>query len=105
MHTLLLEEPLLGGVLEDFVRHELLEDLPVVNLLLDSVIDDKSIDLDIPFLSNTQGAISCLEVNHGVPVGVENDNLVCRSQVDAQAACSSGQQEKVVVRASVEGLD
>ena len=79
MHTCLLEEPLLGGVLEDFVRHELLEDLPVVNLLLDSVIDDEPINFDIPFLSNAQGAISSLEVNHGVPVGVENDNLVCRS--------------------------
>ena len=90
MHACLLEEPLLGGVLEDLVRHELLEDLPVVNLLLDSVIDDEAIDLDIPFLSDAQGTISGLEVNHGVPVGVENDNLVCRSQVDTQAACSSG---------------
>ncbi len=79
MHTCLLEEPLLGGVLEDFVRHELLEDLPMINLLFDSVIDDEAIDLDIPFLSDAQGAISSLEVNHGVPVGVKNDYPVCRS--------------------------
>ena len=78
MHTCLLEEPLLGGVLEDFVRHELLENLPMINLLFDSVIDDEAIDLNIPFLSDAQGAISSLEVNHGVPVGVENDYLVCR---------------------------
>ena len=65
--------------MEDFVRHELLEDLPVVNLLLDSVVDDEAIDFDIPFLPDAQRAIRGLEVNHGVPVGVENDHLVCRS--------------------------
>ena len=65
--------------MEDFVRHELLEDLPVVNLLLDSVVDDEAIDFDIPFLPDAQRAIRGLEVNHGVPVGVENDYLVCSS--------------------------
>ena len=79
MHAGLLEEALLGGVLEDFVRHELLEDLPVVNFLLDSVIYDEAIDFDVSFLSDAQGSIGGLEVNHGVPVWVENDHLVCRS--------------------------
>lgn len=79
MHAGLLEEALLGGVLKDFVRHELLEDLPVVNLLLDSVIDDEAVDFDVSFLSDAQGAVGGLEVYHGVPVGVENDHLVCRS--------------------------
>lgn len=104
MHTLLVKELLLGWVLEDFVCHKLFKDLTMVNLFFNTIFNDKSVYHNLAFLSNSKGTVCCLDIDHGVPVGVKDDNFVGRCQIDAQTPYSSCKQEEVVVVTVIESV-
>ena len=83
LHARLIKEFLLGWILQNFVCHEFLENLSMVNFLLDRVINDEAIDLYVSFLTDTEGTISGLKINHGVPIWVKYDYFICCCQIDA----------------------
>eukprot|EP00966_Prymnesium_polylepis_P210783 4880974-Prymnesium_polylepis.2 len=71
------------GVLEHIVAQELLEDLPLVHLLLQRASRHKPEDGDGARLADAIGTLSCLAVVGRVPVGVHQHDAVGTRQVDA----------------------
>ena len=71
--------------------------LPVVDLLFNGSGSEQSVDGDRLCLTNAPGSLLRLHVGARVPVRVIVDDAACASQVDAQPAHASCQQEDKVV--------
>ena len=69
--------------------------LPVVDFLLYSAWGEKSVDGDLPSLTDAPCTLSGLHVRAGVPVWVKDDDPVGSYQIDAQPTHASGQQKEV----------
>lgn len=63
----------------------------MVDLLLDGFLSNESVNRHVPRLADPQGSLSGLHIDHRVPIGVEDDHFVGRSQVNAERADSGCQ--------------
>ena len=93
VEILFLEKSAARRIRQDSVSHELLEDLPVVDLLFDCLLRHEPVDLYVTGLPDSQGPLGCLKIDHWVPVGVKDDDLVGGSQIDPERAHSSRKQK------------
>jgi hypothetical protein len=98
------ELPLSAGVLKDLFCHELLEDLSVVDLFFHAVIDQKTINNNVSLLTDSKCSIGCLDVDHGIPVGVKDYYFVCTFKVDAESSYFGGEEEDKVFVLFVKGV-
>ena len=100
-----LEEALLARILEYLVGEELLEYLPMVDLLLDGAGGEQAVDGHVARLTDAPGAFARLQVVARIPVRVEDDDLVGADEVETQAAHLGRQQEEKYARVRVEAVD
>lgn len=73
--------------------------------LLNSRAGSETKDDNGPGLTDTVAAILGLEILLGIKVGVEEDDCISRSEVDALAASTSRQEEDLIIRVIIEGLN
>ena len=66
---------------------------PVKHFSFIGITRNEPINLDGLILTNPVAASLSLEVILGIPVGVINDDGVCRSEVDAKTTSSRAQQK------------
>ena len=60
---------------------------------LNTVLRNEAINVDLLGLADAVGAVHGLQIRLRIPVAVVENNDVCRSKVDTQATCTSGQAE------------
>ena len=53
---------------------------------------DQAVDHDWPILADSVGAVCCLILDRRIPPGVEEKNVICRGQVEADPAGLEGNQ-------------
>eukprot|EP00964_Phaeocystis_antarctica_P141177 scaffold106158_cov45-Phaeocystis_antarctica.AAC.2 len=99
------DAPALLGLLEHAVAQVLLEDLPVVDLLLERVGRHQPVDRDRALLPHAPRALLGLAIVGGVPVGIDEEHAVGAGEVDAEAAGACRQQEAKDRRVLVEVID
>ncbi len=97
MHIRVLKESLLRWIFKHFVCQEFLEHLPMVNFLLQSIVHNKPVDLNVSLLADSKCPVSCLNVDHRVPVRIKDDHLICSSKIYAKPSDSSRQQKDEVI--------
>jgi len=73
-------------LVDNAIRHALLTDLPVVDLLLHCVVGDKSVDVARPRLAVAVDATHGLAVMTWVPRRIEHHHTTSADQVDTQTA-------------------
>mmetsp|Transcript_122993 Transcript_122993/g.274752 ORF Transcript_122993/g.274752 Transcript_122993/m.274752 type:complete len:746 (-) Transcript_122993:197-2434(-) len=97
-----LEELSLAWVIEHLLCQEVLVDLSLVDLFLESASEHQPVDIDFPLLSDPPCTLACLNVGHGVPVGVEDHDAVSTDNVQAHATDASRQDHRKQVGVAVE---
>ena len=77
---------------EDRVDFQL-DRLPLNDLLLYSILGDQAVDVDIFHLTDSMTSIHCLQVYHGIEIGVVEHDMIGCDQVDTESTCSRRDQE------------
>ena len=77
---------------EDLINFEL-DCLPLDYFLLQCILGHKSVYKDLLLLPYPVGSVHRLEVDLGVEVGVVQDDMVRRRQVEAKPSCTGRYQE------------
>mmetsp|Transcript_67237 Transcript_67237/g.216953 ORF Transcript_67237/g.216953 Transcript_67237/m.216953 type:complete len:204 (+) Transcript_67237:898-1509(+) len=95
----------MARVQEDLLGEAVLAGLPLVDLLLDGAGKDQAVDDDVPVLTDAPGPLACLQVCHGVPVGVEEHHSVGPDDIQAHTADARSQDHREVFRVGIELLD
>mmetsp|Transcript_13168 Transcript_13168/g.39245 ORF Transcript_13168/g.39245 Transcript_13168/m.39245 type:complete len:436 (+) Transcript_13168:550-1857(+) len=79
--------------------------LPLVDLLLQGAAEHQPVHHDVALLADPPRALPRLDVGHGVPVGVEDEDPVGADDVEAHAADPGRQDHREEIQVAVEVVD
>jgi hypothetical protein len=75
------------------------------DLLFESSPHDQSINVDDALLTQTMSTIHGLKILHGIPIMLDEDDSICRRQVESESSDVGSKKENVDRRVVVERLD
>jgi hypothetical protein len=80
-------------VRKNLIAHELLEQLPMINLLLDRARTQKPVHRNIFLLPNPPASLSRLQIRAWIPIRIVDNDAVGTNEIEANAAGFGGQHE------------
>src|SRR6266480_3076783 len=64
------------------------------DLLFDCVLSDKAVNVHLLVLTDTVSAVHGLQIGLRVPIAVEQNDNVCRREIDTQTTCTGSEKEE-----------
>ena len=90
---------------DDRVGEVALGFLQLEHFFFDRVLGDQAIREDLAGLADAVGAVDGLRFDRGVPPGIEQEDVIGRGQIQAEAAGFQADEEQLAVRIVLELLD